>query len=347
MYRIVKILICGVVLWFVAVLVIFPSECMESGIKGVFLCIDTVIPSLFPFFVCSGIVTGLGLAAPLEKFVSPFMRPLFGVSGKGAMPFILGILSGYPVGAACIAELYEKGECSKSECEKMLAFCNNSGPLFILGAVGVGMLENPQMGRWLYVIHILSAIITGIIFKFIKTEDMEVAELPSAEKRDYTKAITEAFANAMGNMLSVCGFVVFFCVFCRALTLCGTGSMFHGFLEISGGAEQITEMSLPGDMKLVCLSGIIAFSGLSVILQVVKIAKKANLSVRLYLSGKSIQSLISMLLTYLMTKFIPMTIETAGMNYGEWEINKWGVSLWICGIILFLMVYMGKNAVDN
>ncbi len=347
MEKFIKALTGAGVLWFVSMLVIFPRECIDSGMKGIFLCLDTVIPSLFPFFVCSGIITGLGLTKPIEKLMTPFMKPLFGVSGKGAMPFVMGLLSGYPVGAVCISDLYSKGECSKSECEKMLAFCNNSGPLFILGAVGVGMLESPNLGRWLYIIHILSAVLTGIVFKFIKSDGVELIAIPSGENKDYIKALTEAFANATGNMISVCGYVVFFCVFGLALRKIGISSIVHGFIEISGGAEEISNLPTLFETKLLWLSGVIAFSGLSVILQVIKITKTANLSPKFYIMGKFIQCLISIILTFFAIKYVPLTQTTSGIEYHIVPNNIWEMSLWITAVLIIFLVYLGKKAVDN
>ncbi len=63
------------------------------------------------------------------------MKPIFNVPGIGAYAFIMGIISGYPVGAKIVTEFRKNGECSKAEAERLLAFTNNSGPLFIIGTV--------------------------------------------------------------------------------------------------------------------------------------------------------------------------------------------------------------------
>ena len=44
----------------------------------------------------------------------------------------------------------------KEEAERLLGFCNNSGPAFIVGAVGAGIFGSPSVGLALYGIHILS-----------------------------------------------------------------------------------------------------------------------------------------------------------------------------------------------
>ena len=348
MEKFLKIAFSGGVIWMVVVLVLFPKECIDAGLMGVFLCLDTVIPSLFPFFVCSGIITGLGLSRYLGKVFSPFMKPIFNVSGRGALPFVLGILSGYPVGAKCVVDLYSKGECSKGESEKLLAFCNNSGPMFILGAVGAEMLGNITLGRYLYIIHILSAFLTGIIFRFYKTKNEEVLSLPMNEKKDIVKCITDAFTMGAEGIVSVCGYVIFFCVMGKALSKLNISPLIHGLLEITGGTEEVINLGISLNEKLPVVSGIIAFSSLSVMLQVLSIIRKTNLSPKPYLIGKTIQSVIAFSLTKIFLTFAPVSEATASMPYSPMN-NKspWEISFGIVMIILILAVFLKKKAVDN
>ena len=62
--------------------------------------------------------------------------------GIGAYAFIMGIISGYPVGAKIVTEFRKNGNCSRAEAERLLSFTNNSGPLFIIGTIGVSMFGN-------------------------------------------------------------------------------------------------------------------------------------------------------------------------------------------------------------
>lgn len=346
MYRFIKTVAALGTVWLIFVLVMFPKACIDAGLKGVFLCLDTVIPSLFPFFVCSGLITGLGMTKPLEKLFAPFMKPLFGVSGAGALPFVLGILSGYPVGAKCVADLYSKGYCSKKEGEKLLAFCNNSGPLFILGAVGAGMIENVSIGRYLYIIHILSAFITGIIFKFYKTETIEIAELPAVNKAGFTKTVLDAFSGATQSIISVCGYVILFSVVGEAMPKMGISPLFHGILEITGGTEKILNMPVDFNLRLALVSGVIAFSGVSVMLQVGGIIGKTNLSPKLYFMGKAVQGAVAYVLTIAATKMLPVTESTLSIASASPDV-LWKYSVTVALISFIIIAFLYKKAVDN
>ena len=120
-------------------LMLYPQPSMEAAKSGLALCYNVIIPSLFPFFVLSSLVVELGLAGYLGRLLEGLMRPLFHVSGACASAFALGFIGGYPVGAKTAISLYENGMCTKTEAERLLAFCNNSGPAFILGVVGAGV----------------------------------------------------------------------------------------------------------------------------------------------------------------------------------------------------------------
>ena len=132
--------------FFGAALLLFPDVSAAAAREGVALCLQTVLPSLFPFFVLSSLLVQSDVPRLLSRAMAGVMYPLFGVSGAGASALILGLLGGYPVGARTVAELYGRGEIAREEAEQLLAFCNNSGPGFFLGVCGTAVLRNGAVG---------------------------------------------------------------------------------------------------------------------------------------------------------------------------------------------------------
>ena len=172
-------------------LMLYPQPSMEAAKSGLALCYNVIIPSLFPFFVLSSLVVELGLAGYLGRLLEGLMRPLFHVSGACASAFALGFIGGYPVGAKTAISLYENGMCTKTEAERLLAFCNNSGPAFILGVVGAGVFASSRVGVLLYLAHAAASICIGILFRFYKAG-------PTA-RREERLAGQLAAARALGN----------------------------------------------------------------------------------------------------------------------------------------------------
>lgn len=189
----------------------YPKEAMEAAKSGLTLCYNVIIPSLFPFFVLSSLVVELGLAGYLGRMLEGIMRPLFNVSGACASAFALGFIGGYPVGAKTAINLYEKGMCTKTEAERLLSFCNNSGPAFILGVVGAGIFSSSRVGLLLYLAHITASICVGILFRFYKAggKKKEARAQPQFHAERFTVAFTSSVKNSFffrAQYLRLCGF---------------------------------------------------------------------------------------------------------------------------------------------
>lgn len=337
-----------------AAMVIFPQRCLGAGKAAAELCLGTVIPSLFPFFICSGLFTALGLARLCSRFLSPVMRPIFNVPGAGALAFIIGIVSGYPMGAVCAAELFASGECSRTEAERLTAFCSNSGPLFIMGVVGCGALSDPVLGKYLYASHIISAIMTGIIFGFWKsrTECAAPALPPAApELKSTAAAIGSVVDNSVFSMLKVCAFVLIFSVLVSTLPKTPFTPYIHALLEITGGTAAVAR-ALPDPMQcLPILSFFIALSGISVMFQVSSVIAPCGLSAVPYVLGKLTHGALSFAVARLLLAYFPMTQSAFAERLAEAAASSTAPSqlffaslaaMAVCAAVLILMCLLAK-----
>ena len=291
--------------YFIVTLLVFPLETVTAAKDAIRLCLDVVIPSLFPFLVCSHLLLSLGITGWLSRFASPLMRPLFGVPGSGALAVMLGFVSGYPVGASTIAGLYRTGHLTKTEAHRLLTFCNNAGPLFVLGAVGVGMLGNQKLGILLYLSHILSALVVGILFRhWGRNSASSSPTLPPAHyEKNFFGALGNAVADSVDTILKICGFVILFAVFTAGLPELPITPLLYGILEITGGIPAIVNAGIfPATYLLPAISFFLALSGLSILFQTAAIILPAGLSLKPYLLGKLLQGIFSFLFTLLFCK---------------------------------------------
>ena len=153
-------------------LVIFSRSNLEATRNGLELWAFTVVPSLFPFFVITNLLSKTNVVNILGKLLDKIMKPLFNVPGIGGFAFVMGLISGYPVGAKVVSDFRKQQLVTKDEGERLLAFTNNSGPLFILSSVGISLFGDTKTGILLLCTHILSCITVGIILgKFSKKSD--------------------------------------------------------------------------------------------------------------------------------------------------------------------------------
>ena len=277
------------------------------------LCFEMIIPTLFPFFVCSGILIYSGFCEIPAKMLRFCMKPMFGVSPAGASAFVLGIISGYPLGAITAGELYENNYISKTEAERLLAFCNNSGPLFILGSVGAAVYSDIKIGAMLYLTHILAAITVGVIFRFYKKNEFTAPPtVMTTPKRSVGEIFNIALQNAIRNILTVCGAIVFFSMISRiALNILPLNETIYavlsGIMEFAGGTAAVANLSLPIAKKLIITAVSVGFAGICVHIQVIAVIAKYRLSLVPYFIGKLLHGLLAALYMLILLHFKPIT----------------------------------------
>ena len=303
-------------------LMLYPQDSMSAAREGLKLCYNVIIPSLFPFFVLSALVVDLGLAGYIGRALEGLMRPLFNVPGACASAFVLGFVGGYPVGARTALSLYQKGMCTKTEAERLLSFCNNSGPAFILGVVGAGVFASSRVGVLLSLAHAAASICVGLFFRFYRRgkKGREARVSPKFEAERFTTAFTGAVKNSFLSTLNICAFVVFFTVVIRLLFLSGAlpalARLLGVLLSPLGFTQEWAERLLTGAIELSSgvwtLSGaggmagrmsmaafMLGWAGLSVHCQVLSFLGGSGLSVRTYIAGK-------FLFTALLVRLFPL-----------------------------------------
>lgn len=180
---------------FTLCLVLFSRTNLSAAKNGLILWATAVVPSLFPFFVATEMLSYTNVVSCLGKWLTPIMRPLFGVPGEGAFAFMMGLISGYPVGAKIVSNFMEQGICTKEEAERMLAFTNNSGPLFIIGTVGITLFDNTTIGVLLLITHILACISVGIILNIGTSHKRKNDFMLPHAKADINHSMTQSIHN--------------------------------------------------------------------------------------------------------------------------------------------------------
>ena len=114
-------------------LLAFPKLSIEGARNGLLLWFQTIVPTLFPFLICSGLITSMGGISYLVKPFYPVFHTLFGMSESGIYTFLLGIFCGFPMGAKTCRDLLTKGKLSPQEARCLMAVCNQPSSMFLLG----------------------------------------------------------------------------------------------------------------------------------------------------------------------------------------------------------------------
>lgn len=311
---------------FLIFLIIFSQTNLFAAQQGLKLWAKNVVPSLFPFFIATELLNYTNIPYYLGRLTNKFMRPLFNVPGEASYAFIMGIISGYPVGAKIVNKFLEDGTCTKSEAERMLAFTNNSGPLFIIGTVGISLFGDSTIGIILFITHILSCLTVGLLFGFISKHILikkqrlyrNASHTASYGISDLGTLLSSSITNSISTILLIGGFIVLFSIIISILNNLNITdyisnflsiihipneygkSIFTGLLELTNGINAITSINVKHMSSQIIISAfLLGFAGISIFLQIFSIASKNNLSMKPYFIGKLLQGFIAGFYTFL------------------------------------------------
>ena len=338
----------------------WPEAAAEAAREGLRLCGSLIIPSLFPFFVLSSLSVSLGLSTLLGRMTAPVMGPLFHQSGAGASALVLGLLGGYPVGAKTVCELYQAGLCDREQARRLLAFCNNSGPAFVIGGAGIAVFHSVRTGFLLMGIQLLSACLVGLLFR-PKQRPSPLPQSGAASSGSFTRCFTESVGQSAASTLHICAYVIFFNILIQLLRrsvllplLTSLLTWLHcpelwqrallsGALELSNGVA-----SLHGTPEaIIPASFLLSWGGLSVHFQTLSLLQRQGLDARLYLPGKALQACISAALACLLLRLCPTALTAAQLGSAALLAPDWLNWLSAAGrrtVLLSLLLWGGLAA---
>ena len=293
------ILFCGILLWFLWDAAVIRSAVTEALI----LCAGSVIPAMFPFLVVSSLLISLGFGEVLAPVFAGMMSRLFRLPGTAGSALLLGLTGGYPIGAKTAADLYRSGQLTREETQRLLTFCNNANPAFFLSVLGTGVFHSVRVGLYLWLIHLLSALLTGWFLcrkKRCSTKSQR-SPIRSGNPEPFSVLWISAVGSALQGILSICAFVVIFYVLTRPLaSLPGLwGAAATGALELFSLIPRLS-----GDASgLILVSALSGWGGLSVLCQTAAMLAGTDLSISSCIKGKALQCLFSALLAAFWVQF--------------------------------------------
>lgn len=292
----------------IMLVLIFDSKTAISGmISGLSVCLQSLIPSLFPFLIISKYLNSVLMGNKI-KVLSPVAAICKVPAGMESLLGI-GLIGGYPIGAQCIYEAYNGGYISAGEASRLLGFCNNAGPAFVFGMCA-GLFHSSTIGWVTCLIQIISALCVGII-------------LPSRKAGHHRRpvagscSIISALESAIRSMASICGWVIASRIAISYLEKYlfisnPIGStILRGCIELSNGCLSLQQIA-SSSCRLVLLNAMLSLGGLCVWIQTASVAKKLNLT--WFYIGKLTQCCISIALSAFLTTVLFSVDDPLG-NY--------------------------------
>lgn len=362
-----KALLTSILISLMFLLLLFPNLCLQSAQNGLLLWFNKVLPSLLPFMIFINILVPLDGLRKLITLSSPVSKKLWHLPGESFFAFIMGLMAGYPMGAKVVKTLYTDHKLTKEEAEITLCFSNNCGPLFIIGTVGTAMLSCTSMGYFLFIIHLLSALIMSLL----TTRNHNLS--PTKNRIDhhfdtttpsFSYLLNQGVMNAMDTIVCVGGYMIFFSVIITLLTQTPftltlinltfssstASSLFagilSGFLELSNGTH-ILSLTTPFSVYILALiASVIGFGGLCVYFQTLYVLEDSSLSTKTYLLSKGLQSLFSFSLTLLIYPFYLLYTQGTSLTR-SYPLLLQGLLLFCGCLIIGYFVFLPRTLLHH
>lgn len=280
------------------------AEAAAAGVRrGLRLCTDTLLPTLFPFLVLSDFLVTRRAGELLKTAFSRPVAALFGISEEGAAALLLGVLCGSPVASASALTLYRSGRITKAELHRLSLFANNAGCGFLVGAVGGALFGSTEVGVMLFLVTWLAALAVGFCIGRIwgkvprATKGGDSTLQAGSLVTDLTGSVSRGFA----SLLQIFAFVLFFsclasCVsqfLARAALPKALPVLLHGLLEMTAGIGQAAELSPAAALRFTAFFA--GFGGLSVCLQIFSLLEGTGARLCPYLLARTAQGLLGLL----------------------------------------------------
>ena len=289
--------VCGVVIMLIILIVAEPQICRNSAYKGLLLCGRVIIPSLFPFTMCVLFILKSGIFEELSKITGLNFYE-FGVIS-------LSFIGGYPIGAKLLNEAVKQNRISPLRASRMLNFCVNAGPAFIVGAVGDGLLQSRKLGYYLLLAHIISSAVLGVFISVItKKEQVNTAKQP--QMLGFADNFVLSSAEAASAVMSVCGFVILFSFINGYISF--LAQKFAGLKSLTFLTEVTNAVSQTDNLFTIAF--LLGFSGFGVWFQVITLAREFKINIWKFILFRILHGTISAALLFVILKIFGVSVPT-------------------------------------
>ncbi len=301
-----------------AVLILRSSEAAAGAKYGLSLCAGTVIPAVFPFmalcvFACES------PAAPFFSKLLSLPAKLFRLPENCGGILLASLIGGYPSAAKCAGDYYRSGLIDRGTAERLLTFCVNAGPPFLLFAVGQAAFGSVRAGAFLWVSQLASSVVIGLLGALFARKPQKSFGADILSEKSAASSATHAVITAADACFTMCAFITAACAltelfdagplsnFFKKYAL--SRALFDGLFEVTSGCAEAGRLG--GAPGILAAAGIASFSGISVILQVAGILEGSGIRLGKFLLSRPAHGALTAAFCWMLLKAFPETVESA------------------------------------
>lgn len=282
------------------IIIIFSQEIADGITQGIKICFNSIIPSLYIFTILCIFIVKTKIFND-NIIINILSKLLFGTDAKLGTIYFLSLFCGYPIGAKLCNQLYLDNQISKSEANKLLYFCINPGPAFLITFVGQSIYNNKSIGLIIFGATFVSVIIGARVLKikcsnnYTYYDDIKI-----------TDDLIYSINSANKSMLSICSWIIISCSIINILNADKILSIISYFIEVTSGIINASE-----NYSIYFIAFLIGFGGISVHMQVLSCSKDIKPKYVNILFFKIIQGFSTSLITFVFLKLLPINVNVS------------------------------------
>ena len=298
----------------ITAILLYPDVSVAGAASGLLVWFNSVLPSLFPFMVLTGLLIRLDI---LNRLFSFWGRKRAKQRNSAAFLFaaLVGLLCGYPMGLKTVADFKNSKQLNSRQASLLISFANQPGPMFILGyALPICDPDRKYSGSFLLSFYggvILTALFFAVwqqistkrIQKVTDGVSIRLEEI-SANRPSFFSAFEDIILSSLTTLAKIGGYMMLFSLITALLKASFPARpdiilVFSGLMEMTSGISETG--ILPTFIKPYFVLGFISFGGLCVTAQSFSLGQLNSKDQWRYFLSKSLQTLLSLILFYLMT----------------------------------------------
>lgn len=299
--------ICTLILFFFLEIFDHTNLLLDTFINSSKLWFYNLIPTLFPFFIITDLLSNYGFINFITKIFGNFMN-LFKLPKETAYAFFMAIFSGFPGNSKLIKEILDNNKVSPLNASKLLTFAHFANPLFIIGTIGTIFLEDKKLSLLILLCHYITNILLGLIFKNIIIDTEKKASSKKQEQQSFINVLLKSINNAIKSLFIIYGIIVLTSLFINIITINFPIPSFYksiitGLIEMTQGIKLISQEIISKKIKACIITFFLSFGGISIHLQVMSILSNYKINYYLYLLARTLHATIASLLLYFILSF--------------------------------------------
>lgn len=310
--KIYNLFILTLLIMILITILLYSSDVINSVISSFEIWKNNVFPTLFPFFIISDLLINYGLIDILGELTKKAMNKIFYLPGEASFVIISSMFSGFPSSAKFIKNLLDEKKITISEAEYLLTFTHFSSPLFVIGFIGIAMLNDKKLGFIILISHILSNFIIAFIIrkkKNVTSSKIDFNKALSPNKKSFIVVLTSSITKTINTLLMLLGIITTFLIVSTIISKTFNlppfiRAVLSGILEMTQGIKYISLINIPTYVKASIMGGFISFGGISIHLQVMSILSDAKIKYSTYLSARITHAILTSGIILVLTQLL-------------------------------------------